>query len=219
MFLIWAVSLPQNRNFQAQLIEEASNVPESSFSTDGVPSVEVGDKLPYVNATIKEALRMYAPIPSYEPRSIPVSSVVDSYNIPAGTIVGVAPCSLHRNPDVFEALLTFNPGRWLNASPERLTEMNRWWWAFSSRGRMCIGIHLAMAEMTTLVPAIYRKYRTSIAPGSEGVSPGIKSRYELFYEESFSSVVVSSIPSPSSFTTYSLPGTLVPHQIRTAWSP
>jgi cytochrome P450 len=65
---------------------------------------------------------MYAPIPSYEPRSIPVSSVsvVDSYNIPAGTIVGVAPYSLHRNPDVFEALLTFNPGRWLNASPERL---------------------------------------------------------------------------------------------------
>lgn len=42
---------------------------------------------------------------------------------------------------------------------------------------------LAMAEMTTLVSAIYRKYTTSIAPGFEGKTPAITSRFELFYDE------------------------------------
>lgn len=49
---------------------------------------------------------------------------------------------------------------------------------------------LAMAEMT-LVPAIYRKYKTSIAPESRDVAPGITSRFEVFADETFERVEVS----------------------------
>lgn len=52
---------------------------------------------------------------------------------------------------------------------------------------MCIGMHLAMAEMVALVPAIYRKYRTSIKPRFEGIAPGITSRFEVFSDETFES--------------------------------
>lgn len=62
---------------------------------------------------------------------------------------------------------------------------------------MCIGIQsvtisklsaadkhsLAMAEMTTLTAAIYRAYRTKVRSGTENTSPGITSRFEVFYDE------------------------------------
>ena len=41
-----------------------------------------------------------------------------------------------------------------------------------------------MAEMTTLTAAIYRVYRTKVREGTEDISPGITSRFEVFYDES-----------------------------------
>ena len=55
---------------------------------------------------------------------------------------------------------------------------------------MCIGMHLAMAEMA-IVPAIYRRFSTRIKPGFEGVTPGITSRFEVFYDEMFDAMEVS----------------------------
>jgi hypothetical protein len=49
---------------------------------------------------------------------------------------------------------------------------------------------LAMAEMTTLAAAIYRKYRTTLAPGFENSTPAITARFELFYDERFPKVAV-----------------------------
>jgi hypothetical protein len=50
---------------------------------------------------------------------------------------------------------------------------------------------LAMAEMTTLTAAIYRKYRTKVTKGMEAVSPGITSRFEVFYDETKARMKVS----------------------------
>lgn len=40
-----------------------------------------------------------------------------------------------------------------------------------------------MVEMTTLVAAVYRNYRTRVRKGMEDMSPGITSRFEVFYDE------------------------------------
>jgi hypothetical protein len=50
---------------------------------------------------------------------------------------------------------------------------------------------LAMVEMTTLVAAVYRNYRTRVRKGMEDMSPGITSRFEVFYDETKSRVKVS----------------------------
>ncbi len=41
-----------------------------------------------------------------------------------------------------------------------------------------------MVGMTTLVAAVYRKYRTRVRKGMEDMSPGITSRFEVFYDKS-----------------------------------
>lgn len=139
MFTIWALSREENRKYQEKLIDEVSKISEIDCNDDGNPTAEAVDKLPYLDAVIKETLRLYAPLPASEPRSLPVHTTIDGYTIPAGTVVSMSPYTLHRNPEVFPEPLKFKPERWLGESGD-LTEMKKWFWAFSSGGRMCIGL-------------------------------------------------------------------------------
>ncbi|KAJ5650428.1 benzoate 4-monooxygenase cytochrome P450 [Penicillium longicatenatum] len=190
MFAIWALSRHQNKAYQQKLIEEVTSISEKECNEDGIPTVEAADKLPYLGAIIKETLRLYAPLPASEPRSLPVDTMIDGYAIPARTVVSMSPYTLHRNAEVFPDPLVFKPERWLGECGD-LAEMKKWFWAFSSGGRMCIGLHLAMAEMTTLLAAIYREYTTSEYEKQRGVSPGITSRFEVFYDETLPRMEVS----------------------------
>jgi hypothetical protein len=47
-----------------------------------------------------------------------------------------------------------------------------------------------MAEISTLVAAIYLRYHTSLV-GDTDYSPGINSRFELFFDTRFKTVKVS----------------------------
>lgn len=51
---------------------------------------------------------------------------------------------------------------------------------------------LAMAEMTTLATALYRKYSTSLKPSFQGISPGATSRFEVLSDATHSKVAVCS---------------------------
>jgi hypothetical protein len=137
MFLIWALSIPKNKKYQEKLFEEVNKIAE--LNEDSIPSLDVCDRLGYLDAVIKETLRLYAPLPASEPRSLSAPISIDGYLIPARTVVSMSPYSLHRNPTIFKEPLEFNPDRWLGGG-EEVSEMKRWWWAFSSGGRMCIGM-------------------------------------------------------------------------------
>lgn len=139
MFIIWSLSRPEHKMFQQKLIDEVRGLSDDDL-TDGIPRTEAVDKLPYLDAVIKETLRLYSPLPAPEPRSLPSKQVsIDGYMIPARTVVSISPYVLHRNLDVFKDPLQFNPDRWLDPSQD-LAEMKKLFWAFSSGGRMCIGM-------------------------------------------------------------------------------
>jgi len=102
----------------------------------------------------------------------------------------MSPYCLHREPSVFPEPLTFNTGRWLTEEGSLIPEAdlrNKWFWAFSSGARMCIGVHLANAEMLTLTAAIFRKYQTTVR--DPDASPGITSRFEVFCDETMQKVL------------------------------
>lgn len=139
MFAIWSLSRPEHKKFQKRLINEVQSLSEDQLNADGIPRAEVADKLEYVDAVIKETLRLFAPLPASEPRSLPEDITIDGQLIPARTVVSISPYILHRNADVFSDPLTFNPDRWLDPSQDA-TKMKKLFWAFSSGGRMCIGM-------------------------------------------------------------------------------
>ncbi|KAL1702299.1 cytochrome P450 [Schizophyllum commune] len=89
----------------------------------GTPSMSALQKLPYLNAVLKEgessALRLYSAVPSLLERIVPHSYKGDEpfnlldYSIPGGTIVAAQHWSLGRDPIVFPSPNKFIPERWL----------------------------------------------------------------------------------------------------------
>lgn len=133
LFAFWILSRPENVQIQQRLIDEL----RSAKFAERVPSPKAlnsADTL-YFEAVLHEILRLYAPLPASEPRVHSTDIEIDGYLVPAGTVVSCQPYTLHRNPGVFPEPDIFRPERWLDNNPE----LNRWWWAFSSGGRMCIG--------------------------------------------------------------------------------
>ncbi|CAK1368110.1 unnamed protein product [Cercospora beticola] len=113
--------------------------------------------LPYLNATIKETLRLSMANPTRFPRIVPPSgwtytspSTSKSYHLPSGTQVGLQPWTLHFNPSVFPNPQTFNPDRWLDPTKE----MQRDWIPFNIGARQCIARTLAMMELILTARAV-----------------------------------------------------------------
>lgn len=118
-------------------------------TTSDIPSFRSIDSLPLLHATLMETLRLHPPIPGPQPRVTPSfpTSIVNSPPLPPGIRVSANAYCLHRNKDVFPDPLQWRPERWLTESKERKNEMMRWFWAFGSGGRMCIGSNFAMQGM------------------------------------------------------------------------
>lgn len=112
-------------------------------------SPKIVETLPLLDATVQESLRLHAAIPGPEPRVTPAAGCTlgpeGKYpGIPGGVRISAQAWSLHRNEEVYEDPLEWRPSRWLEASEDKLKEMKRWFWAFGSGGRMCVGSNLAL---------------------------------------------------------------------------
>lgn len=127
-FLMYELSLPRSQDSQKRLHEEIVQNPEMKLND-----------LPYLDAVVKEGLRLFPPIPMSLPRYAPrEGSNICGYQIPGGSIVSCQAYTLHLlNQDVFFDAAKFQPERWLEKEGE--LERNRLFFAFASGGRGCIG--------------------------------------------------------------------------------
>lgn len=90
-------------------------------------SFSEANQMPYLQATIKESLRMHPAVGLLLERIVPANGVsIAGTFLPAGTVVGICPWVLHRDKRIFgEDADTFRPERWLEASSESLKLMER----------------------------------------------------------------------------------------------
>ncbi|KAI5460004.1 cytochrome P450 [Mariannaea sp. PMI_226] len=148
-FLMWELSQPRSHKYQRRLQEELRANPDVPF-----------DKLEFLDAVLNEGLRCFPAIPMSLPRYTPQGGcILDGYSFPERTIVSCQAFSIHRiNDDVFPDPDTFYPDRWLEAEGD--ADRRRLQWAFSSGGRGCVGKHLALAEMKTLLRDVYSQFKT-----------------------------------------------------------
>lgn len=121
------------------------------------------NSLPYLQACIKEALRMHPAVGLLLERHVPAGGVtLNGHFIPEGTIVGINPWVSARNREVYGADAdVFRPERWLDASPSQILEMDRASLTFGHGARSCIGKNISMLEIAKLVPQLLRHYEFS----------------------------------------------------------
>lgn len=113
---------------------------------EDLPSPRSIDALPLLDAVIQETLRRYPAAAGSEPRVTPPGSTTigDFGGIPGGVRISANQYTLHRNAKAFPEFETWKPERWLEADKEQKEEMKKWFWAFGSGARMCLGVHFAM---------------------------------------------------------------------------
>ncbi|KAJ7639705.1 cytochrome P450 [Mycena polygramma] len=127
--------------------------------------------LPYLNAVIKESLRMFPPVPTSLQRAPTVGSGVkvfgERFEIPEGTSVIVPPYAMHRDPGYFSpSPEEYIPDRWIAGEDERRFITNEdAFIPFSTGPANCIGKNLAMLEIRMVVACIMQAYEMRFAEG------------------------------------------------------
>jgi cytochrome P450 len=125
-------------------------VAEAGLSmSDIVPDVRARG-MPYLQAVIKEALRMWPPVMGLMARMSEQDDVICGHRVPARTHVAWSAWAVMKDKDIFGADAdVFSPERWLDADPEQLKAMESvQGLVFASGTRWgCLGQRLAYIEL------------------------------------------------------------------------
>jgi len=123
---------------------------------DQPPSYEEIEKLPFLTAVVKEALRIAVPTPVGLPRVVPPSgAVISGTKIPGGTVVSQSPIFVSFSEEIFERPHEFLPDRWLQPGSKSL---ENWLVVFSKGPRSCLGITLAYCELFFCFSHLFRRF-------------------------------------------------------------
>ena len=143
---------------QQQLLEELS----SAFPLTTIPSLETVHGLPFLNAVVREALRLYGPAGvvfrfAKEDDVLPSGGVVR-----AGEVVNINLNGMHRHPTIWgEDAHVFRPARWLETPEERseqavLRASPCAFMPFLHGPRHCVGKEFAMNELLLITACLVR---------------------------------------------------------------
>lgn len=126
--------------------------------------------LPYLNAVIKEALRLNPALALPLERVVPHPGLDINFEyLPPGTVVGINPWVLHRDTRIFgDDAKDWNPERWLSGDREKVKYMDQHILSFGAGKRTCLGRNIAMLELTKLVPAVLMRYHVRLAEEGKG---------------------------------------------------
>lgn len=126
-------------------------------------SFKQSQEMPYLQAVMKEALRMHPATGLPMWREVPEEGVeICGRFFPAGTLVGINSWCAHYNREIFgQDADVFRPERWLEAEQEggeQFKAMEGYWMPFGLGSRTCIGRHISFLEMSKLIPQIVRRF-------------------------------------------------------------
>ncbi|KAJ7086454.1 cytochrome P450 [Mycena belliarum] len=162
------LSHPQSyKLLQAEVDEFFPRGPGTKEPTDA----SLLSNMPYLNAVIKETLRLQPPVPTSLQRAPTVgggSKVLgDGFVISEGTAVLFPPYTIQRDPRYFSPDPdSFIPERWLAAEDDPLSTLNQdAFIPFSAGPANCIGRNLAMIEMRMVIAHVMRAFDLSFEDG------------------------------------------------------
>ncbi|KAK2041374.1 cytochrome P450 [Colletotrichum somersetense] len=151
--------------------EGGSNGAAEAARPSGVVSDADARKLPYLQAVIKEGMRVHPPVTNMDPKRVPDGGdtvVVDGRPVflPGGTNISCAAWPLHLDKRIFgEDAELFRPERWLLETDEkRLMSMHRVHELVFGYGKyQCLGRPIAMMEIGKTVFELMRNFDWCLA--------------------------------------------------------
>ncbi|KAL4986004.1 cytochrome P450 [Aspergillus falconensis] len=133
---------------------------------DGLITAAQAKQLPYLQAVIREALRVWPPVVNIFPRDVPTDGdtvVVDGETVflPGGVCIGYSAYAIHRSEKIYgKDAKAFRPERWLEESdPAKLAIMVRTNDLIFGHGKFqCLGKPVAQIEIGKTVFELLRNF-------------------------------------------------------------
>ncbi|GME41740.1 Cytochrome P450 [Neofusicoccum parvum] len=161
-YLVWLILCRPDLQ-EALVIELKNNLPADEFSDQDL------EKLPILNAAIKETMRLYGAAPAGLPRTPPRGGATLSDGrtyVPEGATASTQSWTLHRDPKIWTNPDEFDISRWM---PDTiLTDTQKLVYSpFGWGPRSCLGIHFAQMEMRFATAFFFRTFPTArLAPAT-----------------------------------------------------
>ncbi|KAF7188531.1 Multifunctional cytochrome P450 monooxygenase, partial [Pseudocercospora fuligena] len=153
---------------------------DSSVGTARLPGIEHRDRLPYLQAIIKEVLRFHPVAPTGLPHLMATDATCAGYDIPKGAMVIANLWGIGRDTSIYTDPHLFRPERFLGDRPE----LDSRTWAFGFGRRACPGKLLAEQTIFLTIARVLAVFDISKPDAEEEPAvrfePGMVSQPEPF---------------------------------------
>lgn len=126
-------------------------------SSDGQLDAKAAAKLEYLDAAIKETLRL-RPVVPIASRRVAAPFSLGGYMLEPGQLVAVSIPLVHRRPDLYPDPERYSPERFLGVKPNLYR-----WIPFGGGIRRCIGMAFAMHEIKIILATVLSQVRLRLA--------------------------------------------------------
>ncbi|HHX84615.1 MAG TPA: cytochrome P450 [Actinomycetales bacterium] len=118
-----------------------------------VAEIAEGGELPYLEAVLKESLRLHPVVPMVM-RELQEDTTLGGRTYPRGVTISPSIVLAHRDPAAYPSPREFDPGRFLGEVPSPTT-----WLPFGGGARRCIGASFALMEGEVILRQVLERYR------------------------------------------------------------
>jgi cytochrome P450 len=120
------------------------------------PTPVTVQQLPWLQASLKEAMLLYPPAAVLMTRRAIKDVKVGPWTLPKGQLIAFTPYVIQRDARWFDSPNDFKPERFLPGTPEMPRGA---WMPFGTGPRVCIGQHFAMLEMGLIAAMLMQRFR------------------------------------------------------------
>lgn len=118
------------------------------------------DSFEFLNAAIDESMRL-TPAAYATYRDIEKDTEIDGYKLKKNTLLALSMYVTHRHPDLWEKPLEYRPERFLGRNNKGYS-----FYPYGGGMRVCIGMHLAKMEITTVIALFIINFRFTLKKGA-----------------------------------------------------
>ncbi|THU92611.1 cytochrome P450, partial [Dendrothele bispora CBS 962.96] len=138
-----------------EVLEKAHEELDRVIGTSRLPQLQDRDKLPYLQAFIKEVERMYPVTPLAVAHRVISDDIYNGYFIPKGILTFLNLSAILHSEELYQDPLKFNPDRFLqNDKTSKLLSPDPEIVAFGFGRRICPGRHFALDSAWSLIACL-----------------------------------------------------------------
>jgi len=154
--------------------DEAVEQGRAPVSETGIITQTAVKQLPYLQAVIREGMRVWPPIVNLFPHDVPPAGdtiMVDgeAVFIPGGTEIGVSIQGMQHSKEIFgDDAKTFRPERWFEEDDDKLAAMTRTTDLIFGHGKwQCLGKAIAQLELGKTIFEVLRNFDLAVVNPSQ----------------------------------------------------